>query len=278
MKIVALLLVMLGSFSTAVLLPGIGDLATADMGALTGVVVTDAFSWCAVPLYAWMLVNGFRRTHAAGWYLVRLAVLAVVSEVPYDMATSGRFFDMTSQNPVWGLCIALIALMVLRAFQGRRDVASWAIRIAVLLAAGRFFDMTSQNPVWGLCIALIALMVLRAFQGRRDVASWAIRIAVLLAATLWAYLFNVGLRLGLVGEGLMTLVFAVIFYTLARRENTMMLTAGAFGACMFILPVLGVMLLHWRSRREGYPAPWVKWLFYVLYPLQLLAFGLVGMA
>ena len=138
--------------------------------------------------------------------------------------------------------------------------------------------MTSQNPVWGLCIALIALMVLRAFRGRRDVASWAIRIAVLLAATLWAYLFNVGLRLGLVGEGLMTLVFAVIFYTLARRENTMMLTAGAFGACMFILPVLGVMLLHWRSRREGYPAPWVKWLFYVLYPLQLLAFGLVGMA
>lgn len=231
MKIVALLLVMLGSFSTAVLLPGIGDLATADMGALTGVVVTDAFSWCAVPLYAWMLVNGFRRTHAAGWYLARLAVLAAVSEVPYDMATSGRFFDMTSQNPVWGLCIALIALMVLRAFQGRRDVASWAIRIAVLLAA-----------------------------------------------TLWAYLFNVGLRLGLVGEGLMTLVFAVIFYTLARRENTMMLTAGAFGACMFILPVLGVMLLHWRSRREGYPAPWVKWLFYVLYPLQLLAFGLVGMA
>ena len=224
MKTIALLLVMLGSFSTAVLLPGIGDLATADMGALTGVVLTDAFSWCAVPLYAWMLVNGFRRTHAAGWYLARLAVLAVVSEVPYDMATSGRFFDMTSQNPVWGLCIALIALMVLRAFQGRRDVASWAIRIAVLLAA-----------------------------------------------TLWAYLFNVGLRLGLVGEGLMTLVFAVIFYTLARRENTMMLTAG-------ILPVLGVMLLHWRSRREGYPAPWVKWLFYVLYPLQLLAFGLVGMA
>ena len=45
MKTIALLLVMLGSFSTAVLLPGVGDLATADMGALTGVVVTDAFSW-----------------------------------------------------------------------------------------------------------------------------------------------------------------------------------------------------------------------------------------
>ena len=231
MKIIALLLVMLGSASTAVLLPGIGDLASADVGALTGVVAADAFSWCAVPLYAWMLVNGFRRTHAAGWYLARLAALAVICEVPYDMATSGRLFDMASQNPVWGLCIALIALMTLRAFRGRRDAAAWAIRIAVLFAA-----------------------------------------------LLWVFLFNVGLRLGLVGEGLMTLVFAVIFYTLDRRENTMMLTAGAFGACMFILPVLGVMLLHWRSRNEGYPAPWVKWRFSMLYPLQLVVFGLIGMA
>ena len=179
MKTIALLLVMLGSFGTAVLLPGIGDLATADMGALTGVVLTDAFSWCAVPLYAWMLVNGFRRTHAAGWY------------------------------------------------PGQTGRAGGGVRGALRHGdVGAVLRYDLAESVWGLCIALIALMVLRAFQGRRDVASWAIRIAVLLAATLWAYLFNVGLRLGLVGEGLMTLVFAVIFYTLARRENTMMLTAA----------------------------------------------------
>ena len=210
MKTIALLLVMLGSFGTAVLLPGIGDLATADMGALTGVVLTDAFSWCAVPLYAWMLVNGFRRTHAAGWYLARLAVLAAVSEVPYDMATSGRFFDMTSQNPVWGLCIALIALMVLRAFQGapRRGVMGDSDCGA---ARGHVMGVPVQCGV-------------AARSGRRGTD-------------------DPGVRRDLLHAG-------------QARENTMMLTAGAFGACMFILPVLGVMLLHWRSRREGYPAPW----------------------
>ena len=140
MKTIALLLVHARIVRhRGVLLPGIGDLATADMGALTGVVLTDAFSWCAVPLYAWMLVNGFRRTHAAGWYLARLAVLAAVSEVPYDMATSGRFFDMTSQNPVWGLCIALIALMVLRAFQG---AATWR--------HGRFGLRCCSRPRYGV--------------------------------------------------------------------------------------------------------------------------------
>lgn len=228
LKIIALLFVMVGTASTALLQPRLGDLNAADMGSLTGAILTDAVSWCAVPIYAWLLVNGFRHTHSAGWYLGRLAVLAVVSEVPYDLATSHRVFDMGSQNPVWGLCITLVVLIVLNAFQGRHDVASWGIRILVFIAA-----------------------------------------------LMWIFMFNVGLRLGLVNEGLLTLAFALVFWLLPARENTMMFTAGALGALSFILPALGVMLLHWRSGREGYPAPWVRWVFYVLYPLHLLVFGLL---
>lgn len=228
LKIVALLFVMVGTASTALLQPALGDLAEADLGSLTGVILTDAVSWCAVPIYAWLLVNGYRHTHSAGWYLGRLAILALVSEVPYDMATSHTVFDMHSQNPVWGLCITLIVLIVLNAFRGRRDVTAWGIRILVVIAA-----------------------------------------------LMWIVMFNVGLRLGLVSEGLLTLAFALVFWLLPGRENTMMFTAGALGAVSFILPALGVMLLHWRSGREGYPAPWVRWLFYVLYPLHLLVFALV---
>lgn len=228
LKIVAFLLLMVGTVSSAVLLPQIGDLADASMSELTGVVLTDAVSWCAIPIYAWLLVNGFRHTHSAGWYLARLAILAVVSEVPYDLATSHAVFDMSSQNPVWGLCITLIVLIVLHALRGRHDAASWLIRVAVVIAA-----------------------------------------------VMWAFLFSVGLRLGLVNEGLLTLAFALVFHLLPKRENTMMFTAGAVGALSYILPALGVMLLHWRSDREGYPAPWVRWVFYVIYPLHLLVFALV---
>lgn len=229
LKIVALVLTIVGTISTAVLLPGIGELRDADTEQLTVVVVADAVSWCAVPLYAWLLTNGFRHTRSAVCYLGRLVLLAVISEVPYDMATSGT---------VW--------------------------------------DMGSQNPVWGLCVALVVLIVFRALRGRNDLTMWVVRVAVTLAALMWVLLLNMGLRLGLVNEGLMSLVFVMLFYLMSKRENAMMLTAGAFGACMFVLPVLGVMLLHWRTDRQGYPASWVKWLFYVLYPTQLLLFGLVA--
>ena len=43
-------------------------------------------------------------------YGMELFVLALVCEVPYDMATSGRAFDLGSQNPVFGLFIALTVL------------------------------------------------------------------------------------------------------------------------------------------------------------------------
>ncbi len=230
LKIIGFLLVMVGTASTALLQGQIADLDSASISELTYAVLTDAVSWCAIPIYSWLLVNGFRHTHSPGWYLARLAILAVISEVPYDLATSHSVFDMSSQNPVWGLCIALIVLIVLNAFQGRSDVASWGIRVAVLLAA-----------------------------------------------LMWVFMFNVGVRLGLVNEGLLVLAFALVFWLLPRRENTMMFTAGALGAVTFILPALGVMILHWRSNRKGYSAPWVQWVFYVIYPLHLLVFGLIAL-
>ena len=213
MKIVALLLVMLGSFSTAVLLPGIGDLATADMGALTGVVVTDAFSWCAVPLYAWMLVNGFRRTHAAGWYLARLAVLAAVSEVPYeyDLAESG---------------VGAVH---------RADRADGAPRVPRAPRRGVMGD-PDCGAARGHIMGVPVQCGVAARSGRRGAD-------------------DPGVRRDLLHAG-------------QAREHD-----DAHGGRVRRLHVY-----HWRSRREGYPAPWVKWLFYALYPLQLLVFGLIGMA
>lgn len=92
---------------------GMASISSADMVSLTEIVLCEIISWCAVPIYAWLLVDGYRHTHGAWAYVGRLAALAVVCEVPYDLATSGKAFDMSSQNPVWGLVIALIVLALL---------------------------------------------------------------------------------------------------------------------------------------------------------------------
>ena len=113
-KVVGLCLVVLSGFGTAVLGRGLpADLAQAGMTQLTRVVLCEIVSWVGFPLYAWLLYTGYRHTHDVLRYGLRLAVLAVVSEVPYDLVTSGRVWDIGSQNPVFALLVGLVALWAL---------------------------------------------------------------------------------------------------------------------------------------------------------------------
>ncbi|WP_052119163.1 TraX family protein [Bifidobacterium callitrichos] len=115
---------------------GMASISSADMVSLTEIVLCEIISWCAVPIYAWLLVDGYRHTRGVWAYVGRLAALAVVCEVPYDLATSGKAFDMSSQNPVWGLVIALIVLALLDWTVARfgRAAARVLISLAIVLA------------------------------------------------------------------------------------------------------------------------------------------------
>ena len=203
-----------------------------NMGDLTAAVLCEVFSWIAVPVYAWLLVEGYRHTRSVGRYLARLVVLALVAEVPYDLATSGQVVDFSSQNPVWALAVTLFVLWVIDAFVSRPRAQR------VLVA-----------------------------------------IVVTLFAVLWMLLGRVGVRQQLVNEGVLILALALIYRFMAARENTMMITAAMLSACFGIFPALGVALVHYHNGLPGYDRetkPWTSWMFYVLYPVMLLVFGLAA--
>ena len=86
---------------------------TNNMTSLTAMVLSEVVSWFAIPIYAWLLVQGFRETHSRVAYGLQLFILAVVCEVPYDLATSHKAFDLGSQNPVFGLFVAFVVLAAL---------------------------------------------------------------------------------------------------------------------------------------------------------------------
>lgn len=83
---------------------------TNNMTSLTAMVLSEVVSWFAIPIYAWLLVQGFRETHSRVAYGLQLFILAVVCEVPYDLATSHKAFDLGSQNPVFGLFGAVMMI------------------------------------------------------------------------------------------------------------------------------------------------------------------------
>ncbi|MCH4209545.1 TraX family protein [Bifidobacterium sp.] len=104
-----------------------------DMVSLTIAVICEAISWVAAPIYAWLLVEGYRHTGNRWAYAGRLLLLALVSEVPYDLVTTGKAVDWSSQNPVFALVITLVALSLIDAFRNSGTIVRRSLVVLVLL-------------------------------------------------------------------------------------------------------------------------------------------------
>lgn len=127
LKVIGAIFMFLSVASVTVVPAVFGDI-TKDMTALSVAMICEIVSWCAIPIYAWLLFDGYRHTHNRWLYLLQLLVLALACEVPYDKVTSGKYVDMNSQNPVFGLLIALIVMAafdwVKRRYEGGRAVCA----------------------------------------------------------------------------------------------------------------------------------------------------------
>lgn len=189
------------------------------MGWATGAVMCSLAAALAIPIYAKLLYEGCRRTEDAKGYLLGLAACAVVSEAPYDFAMSGRIFE-------WGV----------------------------------------QNPVWGLLLSGIMLVILRRWKFPSKAADLAFKALVVVAAIAWALLLRVYM-------GAMVVLLVALFYFAGKREAVALLGGTIITILQFPAPV-GLVFAHWYSGEKGKSSD--GRLFYILYPVQLLVFGVLG--
>lgn len=70
----------------------------------------------AFPLYGFFLVQGFFHTGNWGKYMKRMVLLALVSEIPFNLICSGRPMYPV-QNTLVTLSVSLLALKGIRAVQ-----------------------------------------------------------------------------------------------------------------------------------------------------------------
>ena len=132
------------------------------MGYATVAIVLNAINCCAAPLFAFLLVEGY--THTGSWlkYLLRMTGLAVVTEIPFNLAVGGSWLDMGTRNPVFALVLALVMLYFFGRY-GKSGAGGFVVKVLVTVAGIVWTIMLGIQD--GAPLVLLTV-VLWAFRGK----------------------------------------------------------------------------------------------------------------
>lgn len=128
---------------------------SATFGIAGAAVACTLLSALGLPVYAKLLYEGWRHTSSIKRYLLRLALCALVSEIPYDLAYRGVWFDPTAQNPLWGMFLAVLMLALIKRY-ARPGVVGVGLK-AAFIAAAAVWAVLLQSQLGVMFVLLAAL-------------------------------------------------------------------------------------------------------------------------
>lgn len=145
------------------------------MSMATAGIALEALETCAVPIFAFLAAEGMIHTKDFRQYILRVLGLALLSELPYNLAFSGKVLDFSSRNPVFGVALALIAIWFCARYAGA-DVKNVVLKIVFVFCALVWSVML--NTEYGIIVILIAVVMwlLRNKPNIRNMAGAAVTI------------------------------------------------------------------------------------------------------
>ena len=126
------------------------------MGAATTALVLQMIYCSAVPVFAFLLVEGFCHTGNFRNYLLRVLGVAVLSELPYNLAMGDSLLVTGSRNPVFALVISLTVLYFYRRYSEKTG-RNLGIKALVTLAAVLWIGMLRIDD--GLAVLLLTAVI-----------------------------------------------------------------------------------------------------------------------
>lgn len=107
----------------------------------------------ALPIFAFLLVEGFLKTSDYRKYLLSMMTFAVISEVPYDLALNGKVLYRSSQNALFTMTICLLMLYFLKMVKEKKGSLSVMMQILIVLCAVLWCSLFRTQ--YGLCMVLL---------------------------------------------------------------------------------------------------------------------------
>lgn len=196
------------------------------------------------PVMCYFLVEGYRYTHSKKRYAGRLAIFALLSEIPFCLAfseayTGERIISFCGFNMIFTL---LLCFGILYVRENVRDGILAGVLIAVLFLISLFSD-------WALAAPLFTLLFASAGGDKRKVWN-----AFLIGAAVFAFLsFSPGVS---AAQTMQSLIDAVL-------SAAGIMAAGITVVCFY------------NGKRMERGRTFSKWFFYLFYPVHLLILGII---
>lgn len=121
-------------------------------GLSTVALICKIVAPCAATLFSFLLVEGFLRTSSFEKYLLRVGAAALVCELPFNLAYSGKLLDLSSRNPVFGLFVCLIMLFFFSRYE-EKCLKNTAVKLMIAVAAFLWCLMLGIDQ--GICLVVL---------------------------------------------------------------------------------------------------------------------------
>ncbi len=131
--------------------------------------ITRAIGRLAFPIFCFLLVEGFFYTHSRVKYAIRLAIFALISEIPFDLAFTKQPLYLEYQNVFFTLLIGMLMMMAIqyvrdnilpKITKGKNMVALLLQTVIFLAAAYLATLLRTDYNFWGIT-AIFLMYILR---------------------------------------------------------------------------------------------------------------------
>lgn len=65
----------------------------------------------AFPIFIFLMIEGFEKTHSRKKYIMRMAAFAAISEIPFDLAFKAELLEFSYQNIFFTLLIGMLTML-----------------------------------------------------------------------------------------------------------------------------------------------------------------------
>lgn len=106
----------------------------------------------AFPIFCFLLVEGFIHTSNRKKYAIRLAIFAVLSELPFNLAVDNQLFSLEHQNVFFTLLIGLLTIWAMEYLERIQPIFMW---LAALLGCGLAYVIQCDYDYQGILLIVI---------------------------------------------------------------------------------------------------------------------------